>query len=375
MNFGVPYDRHPHEYRVGLNPFGVARLTNLGIHVYVESGAGAGSHFSDEDYTASGAEIVFSHEEIYLRSDVVCQVRYLDTEAVALLRPGSIVAAFHHLAVARKEVIKQLVEKEITAIGYEIVEDRRGRQPVLTSLSEVAARVSVHMAAQFLQTQYGGRGIVLGGVPGDAPATVVILGAGTVGRTAAKVMAACGAHVIVLDDKLYPLRKITAEIPQNVVTAIASARNVGRFSAIADVLIGCVLEPGGRAPCLVTEEMVKKMKTGAAIIDLSIDQGGCVETSRPTTLDNPTYRVHDVTHCCLPNVTTTVPRSASRVLTIAALPYLTAVARHGLDEVLRTDLGLSRGVYMLRGRFVNQAAAQAHGMTAETIGSLIGESS
>ena len=373
MDFGVPLDRHPHEHRVGLNPFAVARLTSQGHRVFVESRAGEESHFSDEDYAQSGAEIVFSHEETYLRADLVCGLRALDMEEARLLRPGSIAAAFHHLAVSRSEVIAELVERQITAIGYEIIENRHGGHPVLTSLSEIAGRMTVHLAAQLLHFESGGRGVVLGGVPGDAPATVVILGAGTVGSTAAKVLSACGAHVIVLDESLHRLRRAAAEIPQNIVTAIASARNVARFSAIADVLIGCVLIPGGRAPYLVSEEMVREMKTGAAIIDLAIDQGGCVETSRPTTLDDPTYTVHGVTHCCIPNMTTNAPRSASRVLSISALPYLLGVAGRGLEDALREDPGLRRGVYLYRGRFVNSLAADTHGLPSERLMDLLAD--
>ncbi|MEW6744696.1 MAG: alanine dehydrogenase [Planctomycetota bacterium] len=371
MRFGIPKDLHRHEHRVGLTPFGAARLTSLGHQVYLESGAGDECHFSDSDFAEAGAQTVYSRDEVYQRSDVVCRVRALDAEDVRMLRAGSIVCAFHHLAVARKEVIHDLVEREITVIGYEIIEDATGQHPVLSALSEIAGRMTVHLAAELLQFESGGRGVLLGGVPGVPPATAVILGAGTVGRTAARALAACGAHVIVLDGTLANLRRVSAEIPFNIVTAIASKRNLERYSAIADVLIGCVLIPGGRAPFLVTEEMVKRMKPGAAILDISIDQGGCIETSRPTTLDNPTFRVHGVTHYCVPNMTTNVPRTASRVLTIAALQYLVETAEKGVEAALRSDPGLAKGVYLYRGRFVHQPAATALGMQAGSLETLL----
>ena len=369
MRIGVPKERSCHEHRVGLTPFGVSRLVHQGHEVYVERDAGRDSHFSDEDYVGAGATIVYRPDEVYGRAELVCRVGNLDAEETRFLAPGTAVLGFHHLAVTPKRVLAELVEREITAIGYELVESDSGdcRRPVLTSQSEIAGRLAISMAARLLEHEEGGRGIILGNVPGVPPATVVILGAGTVGTTAAQVAAALGAHVIVLDSHLPRLREAVTAGAQHVVTALASPRNLRRYASIADVLIGAVMIPGGRTPYLVTEEMVTTMKRGSVIIDVSIDQGGCVATSRPTTPDSPTFQVSGVTHYCVPNMTTNVPRTASRALTISAINQIVGTANAGIDRALQAHPGLASGVYLYRGTMVNEAAAAAVGMKATAL--------
>jgi len=372
MIIGVPRETHRHEHRSGLTPSAVARLTRLGHTVVIERGAGADAHFGDRDYERSGAQIVYSREEAYRRAEVVCRVGTIDPEDLELLRPGSTICSFLHLAVTPRDVVERLMELELTLVGYEIVEDRDGTLPVLVPLSEMAGQMAVHTAAHLLQNEAGGRGILLGQVPGVPPPTVLVLGAGAVGTAAARQAAAAGAHVIVVDAELRRLRRLSAAVP-GVVTAVAGLDRLEKFTAIADVVIGAVLVPGGRAPFLVTEAMVQAMKQGSVIIDVSIDQGGCVETSRPTSLGDPTFTVHGVTHYGVPNMTADIPRTASRALAGACLPYLTRLAEVGVGGALRASPGLARGVYMYRGKLIHARAADALGLGRSSLDDLLAE--
>jgi len=372
MNIGVPLETHGQEHRVGLNPHGVDRLQRHGFDVFVQHGAGADSHFTDEDFTDAGAIIVFSAEEAYQRGEIVCRISALSEDEVDYIRPGSTICGFHHLAVRPKKMVEALAEKEVTMLGWEIVENDIGRRPILTTFSEIAGHLAVHTAAYLLEFDQGGRGIVLGMMPGITPATVVVLGAGTLGRTAANLLSGLGAQVIVLDRELARLRELSEMTSGRIITAVASHRDVSRFTAIADVVIGAVLVPGGRAPFIVTEKMVKNMKEGSVILDLSIDQGGCVETSRPTHPMSPTYKVHGVTHYCVPNMTANVPRDASRALTLSAIPYVLEMASEGPDAALRADPGLAKGLYMYRGRIVNEQAATALDLPYTPLESVLG---
>lgn len=361
MNIGVPFETLGMEHRVGLTPFGASRLTRMGREVYVQHKAGVDSHFLDEDYTAAGAQIVFSAEEVYQRAEIVCRIGALRPDELDLVPNGGTICGFHHFAMAPREVFEPLIEKEATLIGYELLEDEAGDRPVLIAFSEIAGGMVVHTAAHLLEHDSGGRGLVLGGAPGIPPATVVILGAGTLGRTAARRFIALGAHVIVLDAELPRLREVYSIMP-GVVTAIASHRNLGRFTAIADVVVGAVLVPGARAPYLVTEAMVKEMKEGSVILDLAIDQGGCVETSRPTHPEQPTYEMHGVTHYCVPNMTANVPRTASRALANAALPFVIELSKEGVEATLRADPGFAAGLSLYRGMVVNEQTARSLGV-------------
>ncbi len=371
MKIGVPKETLRHEHRVGLTPFGVSRLTHLGHEVLVERDAGKDAHFDNEDFVKAGARIVYSSDEAYGRADVVCRVGALSSEEADMLRPESTVCGFHHLAVAPRDVVQKLTLRRISAIGYEIIQNAAGDRPVLAALSEIAGHMVVQTAGHLLETGQGGRGVILGGVPGIAPATVVILGAGTVGRTAAEQFLGVGAHVILMDIDLDKLRTAVLHSSRDLVTSVASTRNLTRFTSIADVLVGAVLVPGARSPFLVTEEMVRNMKPGSVVIDLSIDQGGCVETSRPTTVDHPTFKVHGVTHFCVPNMTANAPRTASRAMTLSALPFVVKLAEEGIESALRTDAGLAKGCFLYRGRFVNETAATSLGLPPARLSDLL----
>ncbi len=371
MFIGVPKETHRLEHRVGLTPYGVARLTHYGHTVVVEKGAGLTARFSDPEYEASGATIVYSSEEAYKRADIVCRVGVLSAAELELLKPGLVICAFHHLAVMPREQVERLSKLEATIIGYEIIQDAQGNHPILSVMSEMAGQMAVHVAANLLQNEAGGRGILLGNVPGVAPPTVLILGAGSVGRTAASQARASGAHVIVVDEDLAKLRELSREFSGQVVTAVAGLAQLERFTRIADVVIGAILIPGAHSPVLVTEEMVKAMKPGSVILDLSIDQGGCVETSRPTTLDDPTFIVHNVVHYCVPNMTANLARTASRALANAVLPTLKDVLRKGLARALAEDPGLAAGVYLYRGKMVNEKVGATLGVHTVPLAQLL----
>ncbi len=362
MFIGVPRETQRLEHRVGLTPYAVARLAHYGHTVVVEKGAGLTARFSDREYESAGATIVYSSEEAYKRADIVCRVGVLSAAELELLKPGLVICAFQHLAVMPREQVERLMKLEATIIGYEIIQDAQGDHPILSVMSEMAGQMAVHVAANLLQNEAGGRGILLGNVPGVAPPTVLILGAGSVGRTAAGQARASGAHVIVVDEDLARLRDLSREFSGQIVTAVAGMAQLERFTSIADVVIGAILIPGAHSPILVTEEMVKAMKPGSVILDLSIDQGGCVETSRPTTLDHPTFVVHDVVHYCVPNMTANLARTASRALANAVLPTLKDVLRKGLAQALADNSGLAAGVYLYQGRMVNEKVGATLGI-------------
>jgi alanine dehydrogenase len=372
MQIGVPRETGRHENRVGLTPWAVGHITRLGHTVVVEQGAGAGARFPDNEYAAAGATVVYSREEAFKRADVVCGVALLKGVELDLLRPGSVLCGFLHLSMAQRAVIERLRELEMTTIGYELVEDLTGARPLLTPMSEMAGEMAVFVAGHYLQNAEGGRGILLGGVPGIAPPTVVVLGAGTVGRTAAARAAAVGAHVIVLDDDMEKLRTVKRGVGQ-IVTQLATPDRLERYTAIADVLIGAVLIPGARAPFLVTEDMVRGMRPGSVIIDVSIDQGGCVETSRPTSPDDPVYAVHDVLHYCVPNMTANVARTASRAMSDALLQPLTTLAGAGVERALATDPGLAAGTTLYHGAVVNEQVARALGVPYRPLATVLAE--
>jgi alanine dehydrogenase len=373
MFIGIPRETNRLEHRIGLSPYAVARLTRYGHTVIVEKDAGLTAKFSDGAFEKAGAQIVYSSEEAYKRADIVCRVGLLSGDEIDLLKPGSVICAFHHLAVSPRENVERLIELEATIIGYEIIQDTSGDRRILAPMSEIAGQMAVHVAAQYLQNEAGGRGILLGNVPGVAPPTVLILGAGSVGSSAARQAVASGAHVIVVDEDLSKLRAVSREVSGHVVTAVAGMAQLERFTSIADVVIGAVLVPGAHAPILVTEDMVKAMKPGAVILDISIDQGGCVETSRPTTLDDPTFTVHNVVHYCVPNMTANIARTASRALANAVLPTLKDILRKGLGGALRDDPGLAAGVYLYQGQLVNEKVGAIMNINSTPLAQLIHE--
>lgn len=357
MRFSIPKETLYEEKRVALAPAGVDALVRAGHTVYIESGAGEGSHFSDEEYRKTGAQIVYSAEEAYLRAEVIVKVAPLQEFEADMLQENQTLFSFLHLAVTKKKIIDQLLKKKITAIGYELIEDEE-RLPVLHSMSEIAGQLSIQVAEKYLESfSAGGRGILLGGITGVAPAAVVILGAGVVGVSAARAALGRGAQVIVIDKNLNRLRQIDTYFRKKVTTVMANPYTISRGVKFADVLIGAVLIKGEKAPHLVTEEMVKTMKKGAVIVDVSIDLGGCVETSHITTQSDPVYMLHDIIHYCVPNMPALVSRTASYGLNNASLGYIQEIAEHGLSNALLGDFGLQKGVCIYNGYCCNESIA------------------
>jgi len=360
MNIGIPKERRDLERRVGLTPYGVDLLTRAGHICYVETEAGLGAGFTDYHYERAGGRIVYSGEEAYGRADLVLKaVRPTDEEMEWLLE-GQILAGFLHLASARRPKIKVLLEKRITAIAYEMIEEDDGTLPVLHTMSEVAGRMAPQLAATFLQSDHGGRGVLLSGVPGIPPARVAILGAGVLGTNAARAFYGLGAHVYVLDRSLEKLRQIDQQFNGCITTMVAYPFNIARVARFVEVLIGAILTPGARAPIIVTREMVRSMKKGAIILDFSIDQGGCVETSRPTTLRDPIFIEEGVVHFCVPNVPGAVPRTATHAFNNAVWPCIRHIAEMGLEQALEELPALARGVATKDGKILNEPLAAAY---------------
>ena len=360
MNFGIARERRDLEQRVGLTPYGVDLLTRAGHICYVETGAGLGAGFSDYHYERVGGHIVYSGEEAYGRADMVLKAVRPTEEELDWLREGQIIAGFLHLAAARRNKIETLLQKGITTIAYETIEHEDGTLPVLRTMSEVAGRMAPQLAATFLQSSYDGRGVLLSGVPGIPPASVGILGAGILGTNAARTFLGLGARVYMLDRDQDRLREVDEQFAGCATTMVAYPFNIARVARFAEVLVGAILVPGARVPVIVTREMVRSMKKGAVILDFSIDQGGCVATSRPTTLRDPVFVEEDVVHFCVPNVPGAVPRTATHAFNNAIWPYIQRIAEVGLEEAKCTMPGLARGVATQSGEIVEEALAGAY---------------
>ncbi|HEU4764144.1 MAG TPA: alanine dehydrogenase [Candidatus Eisenbacteria bacterium] len=345
MDIGILKETYSGETRVALIPFAVGELVRQGNRVVIQSDAGAGSGFDDQAYRDAGATIVYSAEEVIGRSRVILKVIPPSLEECRRLEEGKILFSFLHLSSAPRSLVEHLVRRRVTAIGFEAIGDENGDRPVLTAMSEIAGKLAIPIAAQYLQTRQGGRGIMLDGIPGVPPGIVVILGAGVVGSTAAVRAAATGAQVIVLDRDVERLRRLHARVPAFVTTAVATPYNIERFVPIADALIGAVLIPMETTPHVLDERLVRSMRPRSVFLDVSIDQGGCSTTSRPTNILDPTYVREGVVHFCVPNIPALVPRTATAALSNIILPYLTEIARLGPDRVLHDDPVLARGVY------------------------------
>lgn len=358
MDIGIPKQKRPFDYRAGLTPMGVEILTRMGNRVYVERDAGTGSGFEDERYRQAGAQICYSAEEVYGRSDMLLGVSRPLLQDFDLLHEGQILCGFLHLAVAHPHKLELLLERKVTAIAYETIQDGHGHLPVLAAASQIAGRMIPHIAAQLLQNNEGGHGILLGGVPGVPPARVVILGAGTVGSNAAQIFQAMGAHVTILDSEISRLQALE-ERGCKAETIVAYDFNVARAVKRADVLIGAVLAPGARTPHVVTREMVCTMKPRSVIMDIAIDQGGCVETSHPTTYQNPTYIEEGVIHYCVPNMTGVVARTTTHAVNNAAWPYIVEIAEKGLAPALATNRTLRHGLNTYDGKIVHPGLARS----------------
>ena len=359
MIVGVPSEIKADEYRVALLPVGAELLARDGHTVLIQEGAGAASGFEDARYVAAGARLVPGPGEILERADLIVKVKEPQPEEIARFRPGQIVFCYFHLASSR-ELTAGCLSAGIAAVAYETLSDAAGRLPLLTPMSEVAGRMSIQEGAKCLEQPMGGRGVLLGGVPGVAPANVLIVGGGVVGTNAARVAAGLGARVIIMDISPSRLRHLDEIMPANVTTIHCDPHAVRQYAEQADLVIGAVLVPGGRAPVLIDRDLVRSMKPGAVIVDVCIDQGGCVETSRPTTHHDPTYVVDGVVHYCVTNMPGAVGRTSSPALCSATLPYVRELADLGLDGFGAMDAGHAAAVNLRDGKLTNPAAAEAH---------------
>jgi alanine dehydrogenase len=361
MVIGVPRETKDGEQRVAITPAGVRAFRDHGHRVLVESRAGEGSRILDAEYRRAGARIASEARHVLERADMVLKVKEPLPPEYAMLRSGQILFTYLHLASSR-ELVHALLRSGVTALGYETVQTDSGALPLLVPMSEIAGKMSVQIGARLLEAQAGGRGTLLGGVPGVPPAEVVILGCGVAGTNAAKVAVGMGAHVTILDINHDRLKYLDDVLSGNVITVYANAYSIERAASYADLLIGAVLVAGARAPKLVTRAMLRKMKPGSVIVDISVDQGGCIETMHATSYSDPIYVVNDVVHYGVPNIPAAVPRTSTLALTNATLPWALDIADKGLELALRTNPALARGLNILRGRVTHAAVAQAFHM-------------
>lgn len=367
MDIGLIKDQRPFEHRVGLGPHAVKTLTGRGHRVYIESGAGLEAGFRDSRYTDAGATLVYSQEEVILRSALLLCVSPPSNQVVHQLQHGQIVAASWHLALASRDQLEYLLEHQITTVGYEVIEGDDGRAPVLQAMSEIAGQLAIVIGAGLMLNDFGGKGILIGGAPGVPPAAVAILGAGTLGTTAAATAKGIGAHPVVLDHDVRRLRRLQSAVGSDVPTMLATRQNLEKALAFADLFLCAVSIHGERTPVLITREMLKLMRRRAVLMDLSIDQGGCCETSRPTDLSSPTYEVDDIIHFCVPNLPSAASRASTRALSNAILPFVQAIADDGFDRAVRSNPALRRGTYTWAGKCVRANIAEAFGVQCHPI--------
>jgi alanine dehydrogenase len=352
MNIGIPKERRPFESRVGMSPAGVEILTQHGHQIYVEHEAGVGAGFDDREFETAGARLVYSPEEVFLRADLLLKVARPMKEELDWLPPNGTLAGLLHLASAREDKTQVLLERKVTAIAYEQIELADGSLPVLRPFSQIGGKMTASIAARLLQNNWGGKGMLLGGIPGVPPAEVVILGGGVVGMCATQVFLGLGAHVTVIDRDMDVIQRVFSRFP-TVVTMISTKRNIERATAYADVVVGAVLVSGERTPIIVTREMMRAMKPRSVFIDVSIDQGGCAETSRPTTHDHPTYMEEGVIHYCVPNMPGVVARTATHSFVNAALPYIVQIANLGAAGAIDQNPALEKAVNTHEGKLVH----------------------
>ena len=361
MIVGVPREVKQDEYRVALIPVGAEELTKAGHRVLIEQGAGLGSGIPDDLYVENGAEIVASADEIWQTADLVIKVKEPQSEEIPKIRAGQLLFTYFHFA-ADEQLTRDMLATGVTAIAYETLEGAKGDLPCLTPMSEVAGRMSIQEGAKYLERPQLGRGILLGGVPGVAPAHIVILGGGVVGKNAAQIAAGFQADVFLLDINVDRLRYLEDIMPANVNTLYSDRHNIREQLRLADLVIGAVLIPGALAPVLVRRDDLKSMKPGAVIIDVAVDQGGCTETSKPTTHSDPTYVIDGIVHYCVTNMPGAVGRTSTYALCNVTFPYALRIAQHGIHAAAAEDAGLAKAVNMLAGKLTNLAVAETFGM-------------
>lgn len=358
---GVPAEIKNHEYRVALTPVGVDELCRAGHMVLIQKDAGLGSGITDQDYLRHGASIISTREEVWARAELIVKVKEPMEAEWPLMRKKQIIFTYFHFA-ASENLTRAVMKSGATAVAYETIRDSSGHLPLLTPMSEVAGRMSIQEGAKYLERPFEGRGILLGGVPGVAPANVVILGAGIVGSNAAKVAAGLGANVTLLDINLDRLRYLDDVMPKNVTTLFSDRHSLRNSLATADLLIGAILIPGAKAPHLVRREDLKIMPPRSVIIDVAIDQGGCVETSRPTTHHQPTFIIDDIVHYCVTNMPGAVGRTSTFALTNVTLPFILQLAKMGIEDASANSRAIASGINIYEEKITNLAVAQTFGL-------------
>jgi alanine dehydrogenase len=367
---GIPKEVKDNEFRVAATPEGVRELTHAGHRVLVESGAGEGSALLDENFAAAGAEIGADAEAVFADADLILKVKEPQPSEYGRFREGQVLFTYLHLA-ADEALTMFLVERKVDAVAYETVQTDVGRLPLLAPMSEIAGRMAPHCGATYLERPRGGRGVLMGGASGVAPARVVVLGAGMAGTNAAWIAAGMEAEVTIVDKNVERLRFVDQIWKGRIQTVMSSRLAIERLVIAADLVVGAVLVPGARAPRLVSADTVEAMQPGAVLVDISIDQGGCFETSHMTTHSAPTYVVDDVVHYCVGNMPGAVPRTSTYALTNVTLPYAAEIAKRGLENAVRADPALGHGVNVYAGRVTNEGVAAAHGLETASLSSLL----
>ena len=370
MHIGIPRELKDHEYRVAITPIGVRELTHAGHQVLIEQDAGTGSAIPDRDFERAGARVLPSADEVWGQSDLLLKVKEPIAEEFGRLRKDQVLFTYLHLA-ASAEVTSALASAGTTAVAYETVELPDGRLPLLAPMSEVAGRMAPQVGAHLLEREQGGRGVLMGGVSGVGAAKVVVFGGGMAGQNAAWIAAGMEAEVTLLDTSVDKLRYVDSIHKGRIITLMSNRATVEDLIRAADLAIGAVLIPGARAPRLVTRGMGSEMKAGSVLVDISIDQGGCFETSHVTTHSDPTYVVSDVVHYCVGNMPGAVPHTSTYALTNVTLPYVLQIAAHGLEAAVRTDPALAKGVNVYQGELCYQPVAEAHGMEWRPLADLL----
>jgi alanine dehydrogenase len=367
---GIPKEIKDNEYRVAATPEGVRELTRAGHDVVLEAGAGLGSALDDAAFESVGAKILPDADAVFGAADMIMKVKEPQPQEYERFREGQVLFTYLHLA-ADKRLTGFLMQRGVASVAYETVQLEDERLPLLAPMSEIAGRMAPHAGANYLERPHGGRGVLMGGASGVAPARVIVLGAGMAGLNASWIAAGMEASVVVLDKNVDRLRHIDQIMRGRIQTVASSGLAIEALVLDADLVIGAVLVPGAKAPHLVTEDMIRAMRPGAVIVDISIDQGGCVETARMTTHSEPVYTVHDVVHYCVGNMPGAVPRTSTYALTNVTLPYALSIAAHGLEEAVRHDPALALGVNVYAGHVTNEGVADAHGLEHVALGELI----
>ncbi len=370
MKIGLPKEIKDNEYRVGLVPGGVRALTDAGHEVFVERHAGKGSGFEDSNYENAGAKILETADDIWAEGDMIVKVKEPIAPEYPRMREDQVLFTYLHLA-PEFELTRQMLERKVTGVAYETITDKKGTLPLLTPMSEVAGRMSVQVGATYLEKMNGGRGILLGGVPGVPAADVVIIGGGVVGTEAAKMAVGLGAHVTIIDKNLDRLRELDDIFLSKIQTLASSRYQIHEAISHADLVIGAVLIPGASAPKLITRDMLKDIPNGSVLVDVAVDQGGCFETTRATTHSNPTYYEEGVLHYCVANMPGAVPRTSTFALTNATLPYALDLANKGFERAIREDSGLAEGVNTFAGKLTYEAVATSQDLEYTALSSLI----